>query len=1243
MGNADTLQWVAEVLSIRFDVGTYRLLEDQLESSPTVAVIGLVSRGKSTLVNQLLGTDVMPVGVRGETTANTEFATGSPRAKIRLDDGRSETIAPDIPAFTERLRRDSKPSVLQARLEHDFRLPKGLTLVDTPGFNDPAMESDDLSHLDEHWTRTGAKGAVLVVSVPPTFGKNDRRLLESAQRVFKTNLAIAVKALDSDIPVEDVEQAAEQVHSQTGITPIVLPEIDEVGSWGHGQLSVLEKRLERLARGSEESLEYARSAIRDQLELIIMAVNSADLERLEVLAETERSIANCPEDLRTAITSNLKARREQRRTAELRELERERQIRRSALNDEALQLSKTLPASLGDVSPEVCASVFLELAKLYEAGSDRAQLLLAKFMRYPFELRARAGLTRARLALAPDLFATILDVRTADLSEIQDITGLSDSIPQPLLTKVVTAYCEHCSSQALDDLARSPLPAAIRTTVVQIWRHAALLRITDATRTLDNSRIHWSQKVRMLAVLHDHSVVAEREFQSRGLAAPMPGESPDVLRVQIDQVVNPALDASVGFVSDLRAGLIAELATGQFAAPDAALGIVRQTMPWWSRANSSTDVLVQEFEVGGELDRLIAAAGVAREKAETAAYHHGLVRRALPIGILILALIGLFSVESLPVVAVLLAVALWFRMTTFAGDPPTWQQLYRDPTAEATNTKPLEALLDHLAKSPRSQNRGRIYGYSQKVFVLVIVATSVVGLTAASIGLRNTSSSAARSSAQPSAQNSNRVTTTPTTLRPPQTSIGRAPATPTTTTTELEMLVVDAADLARFIGRDLADQLGVRITSVECPTVVAPEVDDVAWCTGIIDDQTATFIVTFLDVTDLAMSATNFEAILRRDSLARAIAAEFRAAGVTATTLDCRQATDRGTTFLVVAAGSVLVCDAELSDGQWGEATVEVLNHTGSINISVSVPVTTEPPPPEPQCQLGPGAVCPGFNLAGLNLQGLNLTGADLSGADLSGANLSSADLTNANLTGATLRDADLQLTKLQSALLTQADLTDAAVFRALLVNADLRDAQLQGAWMARIEASGATFDGADLRRANLETADLTNASMRNTDLRGARLLRANLTSADLHGADLREAQSMLEAIFRSTNLQEVNLQGVRLERTILEEADLTRSTLSGLSASEVNLRGVVLDEAKLDTAILRAVNLESASLRSADLRNSQLLNVNLKFSDLSGARLDGSILEFVNLEGADLTEASLEGVQWRRSTMPDGSPSNGS
>ena len=124
-----------------------RSVKEHLSSTFSILVVGDFKRGKSTLINALLGQAVAPVDVAPETiTINRiEYAE---RAQARLEtvDGGQVTIA------AEDLKRDRLEPLLKRlstplrnlRLKVPVELLKSVTIVDTPGLGDLFKEFDPM-------------------------------------------------------------------------------------------------------------------------------------------------------------------------------------------------------------------------------------------------------------------------------------------------------------------------------------------------------------------------------------------------------------------------------------------------------------------------------------------------------------------------------------------------------------------------------------------------------------------------------------------------------------------------------------------------------------------------------------------------------------------------------------------------------------------------------------------------------------------------------------------------------------------------------------------------------------------------------------------------------------------------------------------------------------------------------------------------------------------------------------------
>jgi GTP-binding protein EngB required for normal cell division len=152
-----------------------------------VAVVGEFKRGKSSLINALLGRQVLPVGVLPLTAVPTVLERGEEGLLVEYADGRRERH--DLDRIARFVTEDANPANtlgvtrVTARL-HAPLLDDGVRLVDTPGVG---------SVLDHNTLTTDAylpslDAAVLVTSADPPISGAERgflgRVLEHAVRLF---------------------------------------------------------------------------------------------------------------------------------------------------------------------------------------------------------------------------------------------------------------------------------------------------------------------------------------------------------------------------------------------------------------------------------------------------------------------------------------------------------------------------------------------------------------------------------------------------------------------------------------------------------------------------------------------------------------------------------------------------------------------------------------------------------------------------------------------------------------------------------------------------------------------------------------------------------------------------------------------------------------------------------------------------------------------------------------------------
>jgi small GTP-binding protein len=115
----------------------------------TITVAGQFKRGKSTFINTVLGSEVLPVGIVPITSVVTKIRYGSERAFVTFESGDSQEIQlNELPDFiSEQKNAENQKSVSYVDIFFPCNLLKsGIILVDTPGVGSMHRHNTDISY-----------------------------------------------------------------------------------------------------------------------------------------------------------------------------------------------------------------------------------------------------------------------------------------------------------------------------------------------------------------------------------------------------------------------------------------------------------------------------------------------------------------------------------------------------------------------------------------------------------------------------------------------------------------------------------------------------------------------------------------------------------------------------------------------------------------------------------------------------------------------------------------------------------------------------------------------------------------------------------------------------------------------------------------------------------------------------------------------------------------------------------------
>lgn len=300
----------------RIDTLASRLEDGSFE----VALFGRVSSGKSSLLNALLGTDALPVGVNPITAVPTKLRYGSSlKAAVTYGDGRNALVS--IGELSGLVTEQGNPGNLRnvARVMVEVpspRLRQGIVLVDTPGLGSLAKRgaAETLAYLPS------CDFALLLIDAGAALSEEDigtLRLLYGAGIPALILLSKADLLRDGDFHRSTsyiVEQAKRDLGINLAVHPVsalsnysvmldqffereLLPRFEEarrlkeasvlrkIGTLREAVTSAIESTLNR-----ERRIDSKQTIIRTDLESILRTATGTIGERKTVLSREFRGL-----------------------------------------------------------------------------------------------------------------------------------------------------------------------------------------------------------------------------------------------------------------------------------------------------------------------------------------------------------------------------------------------------------------------------------------------------------------------------------------------------------------------------------------------------------------------------------------------------------------------------------------------------------------------------------------------------------------------------------------------------------------------------------------------------------------------------------------------------------------------------------------------------------------------------------------------------------------------------------------
>ena len=338
--------------------GIDEILKRMANDNFNVAIVGEFKRGKSTVINALLGKNILPVDVLPTTaTLNKITYNVTPFVTVEYKDGRKEQIGiEELDNYVTKLTRESEErakTIKEAVVYYPINYCKnGVTIIDTPGLNDDAaMTEVTMSVLPT------IDAALMVIMAQAPFSESERDFLES--KIITSDLGrvlFVVTGIDL-LDEEDVDRVLENIKRR--IQEHVMKKAESVYGVDSREYQTYQRKLGNINLYGLSAKKALKAKVKGDVQMLEDSCFPTFEAALEKFLSEERG----------AITLSVPVSRI--KTASM-ELVKAIQLRMSSMDMMASEFEKKYTAALGEIE-----SVRKERSREFDTVNENADKAFA--------------------------------------------------------------------------------------------------------------------------------------------------------------------------------------------------------------------------------------------------------------------------------------------------------------------------------------------------------------------------------------------------------------------------------------------------------------------------------------------------------------------------------------------------------------------------------------------------------------------------------------------------------------------------------------------------------------------------------------------------------------------------------------------------------------------------------------------------------------------------------------------------